>query len=255
MQKLIVRRPVVTPRQTQKFGEAKACIKVNVNGQPAWPQKIVGKRGGLCPAGHKDLYTWYLGMKGHSGEDWATYHGEPLYFSADFGCDWYAKQEPDMGVRLDVYSLERVEIKNPPKSPEALKEWKANGGRMYVKFVHAHLKDILWANEDAGKGKLVKYGWQIGWCDNTGMSSGDHLHWSMKFVDKNGKTLDKDNGYMGAVDFREHATFVNEFVGDHVKIKRVQAELHTLQEKLAALLKRYVALLQAKLYKASYGTT
>jgi murein DD-endopeptidase MepM/ murein hydrolase activator NlpD len=67
-----------------------------------------------------------------------------------------------------------------------------------VKFRFWHAKKNLTRERDP-----VTAGMQIQDADSTGASGGDHVHWSMKFVDENGSTMDQDNGYYGAVDFTD----------------------------------------------------
>ena len=51
------------------------------------------------------------------------------------------------------------------------------------------------------EGQYIEQGEQIGLADNTGKnSSADHDHFHMKMIDKKGNTLNRDNGYNGAVD-------------------------------------------------------
>jgi len=69
---------------------------------------------------------------------------------------------------------------------------------------------------------------------NTGFSTGNHLHLGLKRVDENGKTINKDNGYFGAIDPEPY--FVNEFV---------------LKEK-AEILKRLIQQIKSKLVEIRY---
>ena len=245
-----------TNKQTQKFGENRACIKVS-GGVPIWPLVVKSKRGEFCKAGYKGFYRWYLGLKGHPGEDWKAWHGEPLYFAADLGTEWWAKSEADIGVRLDVYSVNRVKIDKLPSQAGTLarREWEENNGHMYVKFVFAHLLDILWAEEKVQVGTftngepemkpVVKLGYQIGWANNTGASSGDHTHLSLKFVTENGLTLDGDNGYNGAVDYRECFNFENTFIGNVMEVRRIANEVRASQYRLIDILKLFIAKLRS----------
>jgi hypothetical protein len=75
--------------------------------------------------------------------------------------------------------------------------------KVRVKSIYWHLTD---GTEPQFKSPLfnkknipVETGDVIGYSDNTGASTGDHLHWGMKFC-YNGMTLDKDNGFLGSVD-------------------------------------------------------
>ena len=67
--------------------------------------------------------------------------------------------------------------------------WKDN-----LKIVLAHLSSVA-----VVKGEYVSVGHRIGLTGNTGFSSGPHLHMTMKFME-NGKVLNPNNGYGGAID-------------------------------------------------------
>lgn len=64
------------------------------------------------------------------------------------------------------------------------------------------IKTILWHFLTNYKkvGDKVKCGDLIGLSDNTGYSKGPHLHWGLKLTDESGNSLDKENGYLGAID-------------------------------------------------------
>ena len=152
---------------------------------------------------------WYKewGMRGHNGEDWRAYHGEPVYHSGDWDGIAYTETDKDGGIGVDVIS---------PKLGYKLRYW--------------HLKST-----NVYDGQEVKMGQLIGYADNTGTSTGDHLHWSLKKVDKNGKTLNRNNGYYGAVDFSQY--FENEFVLDKLEVKEKLLTIIQLYHKLILLLK------------------
>lgn len=63
------------------------------------------------------------------------------------------------------------------------------------KTIYWHFKSFSVVN-----GQVVKAGDLIGLGDNTGFSSGPHLHYGLKLLDANGNVLSRDNGYDGAVD-------------------------------------------------------
>ena len=49
-------------------------------------------------------------------------------------------------------------------------------------------------------GQQVKQGDLLGHGDNTGWSTGSHLHFGMKLLNANGEVINRNNGYDGAVD-------------------------------------------------------
>lgn len=236
-------RSTKTNRKTQAFGENKACAKVYKNGKPVKPWKIVGTNTGTCPSGY-DFFYPLLNMKGHNGEDWATWRGESLYFNVDALdqkgniMEWWSRSGVDAsgGIGIDVFSARRVYLKElPPQAGElAKREWGENNGWVYVKFRFWHLQKVMIKDarrpnpSDPRPQPNVWLGTLIGKCDSTGASGGDHLHWSMKIVAKNSMTLDGDNGYTGAVDFSPW--FDNRFVVD--VIDDLQEQINSLIDQL-----------------------
>lgn len=63
----------------------------------------------------------------------------------------------------------------------------------------AHLSKFLVEN-----GQYVGSGDPIGIMGTTGDSTGIHLHWSYKIADKDGYTMNKNNGYNGALDVAKY---------------------------------------------------
>lgn len=118
-----------------------------------------------------DFYT-KLGMKGHNGID----------FKAKDGCECYAAHT---GI--------------------VTRAGKDSGGGVFIeitniltgyKTIYYHLKSVT-----VKKGQTIGVGELIGYCDNTGKyTTGDHLHFGLKEVDVNGRTINVNNGYNGAID-------------------------------------------------------
>jgi len=139
-------------------------------------------------------------MKGHNGLDYASYTGEELYHSHIAPTSWTAYDASDNsgGLGLDIISDSPLAFDElcPGAGSQALALWEKQGKKIRIKHRYWHLKRPLVKN-----GEKVSHGTLIGECDNTGASTGSHLHWGMKYVDENGNTLDSDNGYYGAVDF------------------------------------------------------
>ncbi len=195
---MLIYRTVRTNALTQKFGENKACVRTGIDGRVLRPFQVRGKRGDTCAQGWTDFYK-AIGMDGHSGDDWATWYKEPLFFNVLAECEWTARTSMDLdgGIGLDVYSNIRIAIDELPKEAgsQTKKEWADNDGFMYVKIRYWHAQNNLVAD-----GQPVTVGQRIQFCDSSGASSGNHVHTALKFVDAQKNTLDKNNGYYGAVD-------------------------------------------------------
>lgn len=224
-------RPIKTNRLSQTFGANNSCARVGSDGKLTKPFQVETKVGATCPLGFGDFYR-AIGMLGHNGEDWASYHHEPGYFNVDIpGMRWWASVEVDdaQGINLDIHSLEPVSFTQdelPPQTSSQVKAlWEAQGKKLYIKFRFTHgsrtfLEDkpkVQVGTFADGSPQLkpeVKLGDLIFYSDTTGASSGDHVHRSMKFCAKNSQTIGGDNGFLGAVD--DSRWYDNTFVLDVV---------------------------------------
>lgn len=130
----------------QGFGENRACVTTDGT------KKVISCDGKNPPPGYKSLY----GPKGHTGIDLRAYHGQELYAAAA-GTVYSIDTDPKSG--LDV----RIESKDGIK----------------FRLIYEHLMGY-----QVKIGDKVEVGQLIGWCDNTGYSSGDHLHLSMEVYEK-----------------------------------------------------------------------
>lgn len=236
-------RPVSTNKRTQTFGESKACARVDVHKRLILPLIIRGKANNKCRIGYTSFYE-KIGMKGHNGEDWATFRGENLYFNVDAvdkqgkQMEWWSRSEVDNsgGIGVDVFSSKRVYLNKIPKfaGQLAIREYNENRGWVYVKFRYWHLQAVLTADakrrtpEEQRPFPNVELGQLIAKCDSTGASSGDHVHRSMKIVAENAMTLDSNNGFFGAVyseDWYENTFIVN-------VLEDLQEQILTLKQKI-----------------------
>ena len=123
------------------------------------------------PFGYNWVDFYYkLGMLGHNGLDFKAKDGCPTY-ATHSGKAFNVDDKPGLGVKIYDYE---------------------NGFRT----LHYHLKSsVIKDGQDVHVGQL------IGYCDNTGlMTTGSHLHYDLKLIDKDGNTLNYDNGYRGAID-------------------------------------------------------
>lgn len=222
-----VYRPVKTNILYQKFGENMACAKVSDGGVAILPYIISSKVNNVCPVGTKEFYP-LIGMKGHNGEDWGAFHGEPVYFNVDIpGMKWWARVEVDdaKGINLYVFSLDPVPFDElPPEASEHARSlWLSQDKKIHICFLYVHGNQTVLENKPKIQiGEFapgvpqwapeIKLGDLILFADNTGASSGDHLHHSMKFRFKNSMIAGGDNGYAGAISYAKW--FDNRFILD-----------------------------------------
>ena len=201
-------RPIHSNYWTQQFGKSMACV--NRQG------RVIAKKGNFCSAGYQSFYE-SIGMKGHNGVDMASWYREPVFFPVNADTKWYAKTEKDYagGLGVDIFSVSplKFDVLPPHTGDQARKLWSENGKMLRVKFRFWHGD----ANA-VGENQSVELGTFIQYSDSTGASSGNHLHWSMKFVDDNDRTLDTNNGYRGAVDFA--AYYIDWYVLDYLGVKK-----------------------------------
>lgn len=132
-----------------------------------------------------DFYV-NLGMKGHNGIDFRAKRGCPISAAHD-GIILFAGSDGDGGIQVIIWNEENK-----------------------FKTIYYHLLDF---NSKLHKGIKVTAGEFIGSADNTGKyTTGDHLHFGMKFTDDKGNTINSNNGYSGAVDPAPY--FANQY-GEH----------------------------------------
>lgn len=201
----------------QNFGESLACVEDKPN-LPVTKRKVVGKVNGVCPIGYIELYP-VLGMKGHNGLDCYAIGGAPLYATVD-GVVKEIETEVERGLGVGIISNEKY-----------------NFGEKYgyAKVRYWHLKTI-----SVSMDQKVNVGDIIGLADNTGLSSGDHLHFELKPVDyfTDGKhyNLLQNNGFYGAIDPVPY--FNKIFASDAQKIINILRGIVLILNRLVGLLKK-----------------
>lgn len=172
-----------------------------------------------------------MGMKGHNGIDYRAYHGQPVYATHD---GYATYQVDDSGGHGVVIITD--------------KEYEYDGKMTYFKSIYWHLvdplKDPKFKSPIADKAGFVfvKKGDIIGYANNTGLSTGNHLHFGIKPCARNEDrwtwlNTEQKNGYFGAIDpmpFFEH-------------IKNLKYQLMVTQTTLIGVLKEYIKYLQSKL--------
>ncbi len=117
----------------------------------------------------KNANSFYVesGMKGHNGIDLRAVHGQPIYATHD-------------GVALP-------QIDDHGGNGIVLV---ADGGEYWTVYWHLIDDDAV-----VHSGQRVKAGDLLAYADNTGRSTGDHLHFGLEFKD-----ADQNNGYKGYTD-------------------------------------------------------
>ena len=164
----------------QKFGDDMACIALDGS------QKVVYKQTAqTCPVGYKSLYTL---TDGHNGLDLNAYRWQPCY-NAQEGYVVEVSTEVARGLGIGVITKDRywcTEIEAP--------------AHFLIRYWH-------FIANDAHIGDYLKVGDLVGYCDSTGYSSGDHLHFELKPVQVlkwNGevptKWVNLNPKHLGAVD-------------------------------------------------------
>jgi len=121
-----------------------------------------------------------FGHKGHNGIDFA-----PL-IPGTKGVIIYAPHDGYVRCIMgDPGYGNYVELLSQPRTKEGVR----------LKSDIAHMASFLVIN-----GSFVAQGDPIGIMGDTGFADGIHLHWTFKRADRDGMTMDKQNGYGGALD-------------------------------------------------------
>lgn len=155
--------------------------------QLAYPVKPfrVNQAFGACLPSVCEKYQG-LGLNGHNGLDLWAPHDHPVHAAHD-GVVVFAGEDGSAGYGVVIRTDEPFEYK---------------GGTSYFKSIYWHLaKDGI----RVLPGQHVKTGDLIGLADNTGLSTGDHLHFGLKPVyageqDWQWFNLEQGNGFKGAID-------------------------------------------------------
>lgn len=137
---------------------------------------------------HSSMLPAYqkMGLLGHNGYDLVAYDSTPVYASHD-GRVTFAGYDGSGGLGVVIRTNDEVEY---------------NGGTAFIKSIYWHLKT---GSLKVTGSQQVKRGDLIGLADNTGFSTGSHLHWGIKPM-KRGENdweffnTEDTNGYSGAID-------------------------------------------------------
>jgi murein DD-endopeptidase MepM/ murein hydrolase activator NlpD len=199
-------KPVKNYWITQKFGEDEVCVSTKDY------KTTTGKVKGACPIGTVSLYKHLGMMRGHTGLDITAPTGTKLYASQN-GFIEEVQTEVERGLGVGIITDEKFLCDETDVME-------------HFKIRYWHLQSIL-----VKKGQKVKIGDLIGLADNTGYSSGSHLHFELKPVakDKNGRWFNvlQDNGFFGAVDAERYMEdiFALDFAGLLKKFQNLSASI------------------------------
>ena len=139
-----------------------------------------------------------LKMLGHNGVDWSLANGDKVYWDCSIKgtvLETRIDSSGGLGVRIGTHDKDG-----------------------YFKHRFWHLKEFK-----CKMGDILETGDLIGLGDNTGHSTGSHLHRDLKKADENYKTIDWDNGYKGAIDPTPY--FRNVFVKDQMRYLNKQVSI------------------------------
>ena len=161
-----------------------------------------------------------LGMKGHNGIDIGADMGTIVRAAHD-GTVEYAGGELKEVIGVTIVTD---------------KEYAYKDGTAYYKTIYWHLLSVAVKYK-----QKVRVGDVIGYADNTGMSTGSHLHIGLKPCTKQGdfiiENLEQSNGYFGSID---PAPYWNKIYAED--IIGVMAKLELLKQKLAELVAAFAKL-------------
>lgn len=174
-------RPVSPFHINQGFYENRACINIKNS------KDVITCDGLNPPKGYKSLYGAKLG---HGALDLRAKRYTPIYSSQD-GIVTELADEPSRGLGIGITTKKKFPCKETGKNEN-----------FKIRYWHNALHKVRMGDE-------VHIGDLIAWADNTGNSSGDHVHFDVKPVkitynkDKTIKSTTnilQNNGYFGSVD-------------------------------------------------------
>jgi murein DD-endopeptidase MepM/ murein hydrolase activator NlpD len=186
-----------------------------------YPVKPLGfnqKFGNVLP-----VYT-AMGMKGHNGIDFQAFHGQPIHASHDGVCFPEIDNHGGNGVVIRTNEAFDYTADGAPVS-----------GQAFFKTIYWHMID---ANAVVKTGQVVKAGDLIGYADNTGTSTGDHLHFGLKPQAYNESNfswynVDQTNGFLGCIDPEPY--FNGFFAEDAQKVLSTYQQIIALLKKILGL--------------------
>lgn len=159
MERLRLYYPIRPYLLNQRFGDNLPCVKDF--GLPT-QSVVTGSDNKTCPPDYSKLYE-HWNMDGHNGGDLNA--GEQNVYASAKGTVVEKQTVPARGFGLGILTDEKVYLDD--------------FGEHYAKIRYWHLKKMY-----VEVGDKVEVGQLIGVTDNTGYSSGNHLHFELQPMDK-----------------------------------------------------------------------
>ena len=180
---------------------------------------LVFQRFGEC---HPNVCEWYhnLGLAGHNGEDIRAYTGQIVRAAHD-GVVTFAGEDGSGGYGVVLRTHDRRNYKE---------------GVSYFKTIYWHLKaDSVFVKA----GKNVAVGDIIAFANNTGMSTGSHLHFGLKPLyqgeqDWQWWNTEQENGYKGAIDPAPYWSELHAYT-----YASIRAQLHEVALQVASIINSF----------------
>ena len=200
----------------QKWGENKPCVK---NFGETNQKIVTGASDTTCPVGYEKLYPLF-NMRGHNGIDVRAVHDD--IHSSSEGTVVEVQTVPARGLGVGILTDVKYDL--------------GVHGEHYVKFRYWHMQSIA-----VHIGQKVKVGDFLGVTNNTGYSSGNHLHWEMQPYDKDAgghPVITNPTGHIaGTVDMEPYFTgiYADEASPDLLWLQSMGYLLQSLTNKLQEL--------------------
>lgn len=176
--------------------------------------------------------THGINILGHNGHDLQAYHGQPVYAAHD-GIAYY-EIDASQGEGVVIRTTDTFDYK---------------GQSVFFKSLYWHMIDTLKEPKykqiipRSGAPVSVKRGDLIGFADNTGFSTGDHVHFAIKPIVYgqqpdygdgsdigigNFINLEPNNGYLGAIDATPY--WAGYYATDEQKVNAIKQGIAKLKQ-------------------------
>lgn len=193
--KLVLYRPIMPIKVNQYLGEDRLCVESSTRRTYLTPVD-----GTTCPAGFESYYR-SVGLLGHDGTDFGAYSGQPIY-SACAGTVNELQTVVERGLGIGIISDVMHHFVHGPYCEDE--------GDYFANTRYWHLKSF-----NVKQGDKVNAGQLIGWADNTGYTSGDHLHFELKPMHQNPDgtfaPVFPSNGLNGSIDPTDYFSDLSAF--------------------------------------------